>query len=127
MSETMEDIMNKKRELVAAKNKVMSKNIEPNRNLMPDIPKPKEQVVNDTKPIPGLITRPKKQRKKDHYVWWLLMSWEEVLKRLDSIESIIEYLQDASEQENYSADLLRTVVRKAAKGLRDLQWVGKIF
>tara|TARA_R100000781_G_scaffold103732_1_gene67382 strand:+ start:722 stop:931 length:210 start_codon:yes stop_codon:yes gene_type:complete len=69
MSETMEDIMNKKRELVAAKNKVMSKNIEPNRNLMPDIPKPKEQVVNDTKPIPGLITRPKKQRKKDHYVW----------------------------------------------------------
>lgn len=69
MSETMEDIMNKKRELVAAKNKVMSTNVESNRNLMPDIPKPKEQVVNDTKPIPGLITRPKKQRKKDHYVW----------------------------------------------------------
>ena len=69
MSETMEDIMNKKRELVAAKNKVMSKNIEPNRNLMPDIPKPKEQVVNDTKTIPCLSTRPKKQRKKDNYVW----------------------------------------------------------
>jgi hypothetical protein len=69
MSETMEDIMNKKRELVAAKNKVMSKNVEPNRNLMPHSPKPKEPVVDDTKPIPGLITKPKKQRKKDHYVW----------------------------------------------------------
>ena len=69
MSDTMEDIMNKKRELVAAKNKVMSKNVESNKNLMPHSPKPKEPVVNDTKPIPGIITRPKKQRKKDHYVW----------------------------------------------------------
>tara|TARA_B100001094_G_C18181940_1_gene801442 strand:- start:3150 stop:3317 length:168 start_codon:yes stop_codon:yes gene_type:complete len=55
------------------------------------------------------------------------MSWEgiikneEVSKGLDSIKSIIEYLQDASEQENYSAELLRTVARKAAKGLRDLE------
>ena len=46
---------------------------------------------------------------------------EEVSKGLDSIKSIIEYLQDASEQENYSAELLRTVARKAAKGLRDLE------
>lgn len=65
----MEDIMNKKRELVAAQNKIMSKNIEPNKNLMPHSPKSKEQVVDDTKPIPGINTKPKKQRKKGHYVW----------------------------------------------------------
>tara|TARA_R110000751_G_scaffold67944_1_gene138443 strand:- start:2676 stop:2885 length:210 start_codon:yes stop_codon:yes gene_type:complete len=69
MTETMEDIMNKKRQLVAAQNKIMSKNIEPNKNLMPHSPKPKEQVVDDTKPIPGINTKPKKQRKKGHYVW----------------------------------------------------------
>ena len=47
----------------------MSKNVESNKNLMPHSPKPKKQAVNTNKPIPGLITRPKKQRKKDHYVW----------------------------------------------------------
>jgi len=55
------------------------------------------------------------------------MSWENILKEekihkaLDSLKSIREYLQDASEQENYSADLLRTVTRKAAKALRELE------
>ena len=53
--------------------------------------------------------------------WGNIIKNEEVSKGLDSIESIIEYLQDASEQENYSAELLRTVARKASKGLRDLE------
>ena len=65
----MEDIMNKKRQLVAANNKVMSKKVEPNRNLMPNSPKQKENVIKDIKPIPGIIHKPRKQRKKDHYVW----------------------------------------------------------
>ena len=42
---------------------------------------------------------------------------EELLKGLDSMQAIIEYLEDASEQENYSAELLRTVARKSAKAL----------
>tara|TARA_R100001594_G_scaffold28630_6_gene53870 strand:+ start:600 stop:767 length:168 start_codon:yes stop_codon:yes gene_type:complete len=53
--------------------------------------------------------------------WQDIIKNEEVSKGLKSIKSIIEYLQDASEQENYSAELLRTVARKAAKALGDLE------
>jgi len=55
------------------------------------------------------------------------MSWEKIIKEeqiskaLDSLKSIKEYLQDASEQENYSADLLRKVTKKAAKALGELE------
>jgi len=70
MSETMEDIMKKKRELVAAKNKVMgSKNENINRNLMPFTLPQKDRPNEKAGHIPGIATLPPKQKKKEHYSW----------------------------------------------------------
>jgi hypothetical protein len=70
MTETMEDIMKKKRELVAAKNKVMgSQRIEPNRNLMPFTLPENERPEGKSGHIPGIATLPPKKRRKNHYAW----------------------------------------------------------
>tara|TARA_R100000697_G_scaffold119424_1_gene143325 strand:- start:1420 stop:1590 length:171 start_codon:yes stop_codon:yes gene_type:complete len=53
--------------------------------------------------------------------WEDIIKNEELLKGLDSIKSIIEYLEDASEQKNYSAELLRTIAKKAANALSKLE------
>jgi len=68
---TSEDIDRMKRELVRERNKVMaSKEIEPNRNLMPMAKKPQEQKKEapPSGSIPAVSHLPKKRNNTQQ--WW---------------------------------------------------------
>ena len=48
------------------------------------------------------------------------MAWEDIIKQ-KGLEHVIDYLEDASKQDMYDADLLRKVCSKAALMLKKLQ------
>jgi hypothetical protein len=70
MSKTLEDIMKKKRELVAEQNKVMVKKTEVNKNHTPVSLPTKERLEPKPAEVPDYVSLPSKRRKKKaHFVW----------------------------------------------------------
>jgi hypothetical protein len=70
MTKTFEDIMKKKRDLVAEQNRMMTRKTKVNKNHTPvSLPK-KERLEPKPAEVPDYVSLSSKRRKKkDHFVW----------------------------------------------------------
>jgi len=70
MSKTFEDIMKKKRDLVAEQNRMLTRKTKVNKNHAPvSLPK-KERLEPKPAEVPDYVSLPsKRMKKKNHFAW----------------------------------------------------------